>query len=364
MANELLPTQRGKRLKDDVVILVGGRVFDGWEDVSITKNLESIANEFSISLFDKFTGLKRNWPLKPGVSIRVNIGEERVITGRIEKLDVDYGKDSRSFSISGRSLPGDLVDCMHVGPCQYKDIQLAQLARELVRPFGLKVFESVVAKVIPLFAVKPGETVFEALDRAARAQGFFFISTRNGNIRLTRAAKARSFSGIEQDVNILSATANFDDSARHNEYTVKGQSAGLPDFHGPLAAQAEGKAQDLGIKRHRPLVLISESNADITKSKERAEWEASVRLAKGIQVQATVPGWLQANGVLWGINQVIRLKSEFLGINQDMLSTIVTHEDGKDDGKTTMITLTDKRAYLPEPVKAAEDDLLAALGAG
>ncbi len=363
MANERVATQRGREIEDETTVLIGGQVFSGWQRVSITKNLESIANGISIDLFDKFEALKEAWPFRPGVNTKVNIGTERVITGKMEAVQVSYTDERRGYTVLGRSNAGDLVDCSHTGPNEFKNISLTNLARELVKPFGLKVFESVIPDVIPTFAVKPGETVFEALDRAARLQGLFFISTRAGNIRLTRAARARANTSLEQSVNILSAVANYDDSKRHNEYIVKAQTIGLPDFNGLNVSQPEGRALDLGVTRHRPLILISESNADSAKAQTRAQWEASVRLAKAVRIDVTVQGWTQNDGSLWGINQIVRTKSTFLGINQDLLSIRVVHVDGTEEGKTTTITLTDKRAYNPEPVKSQNEDIFAALGA-
>lgn len=369
MANERVPIQKGREIPDEVTVVVGGQSFDGWEDVSITKNLESIANSFSLTLFDKFEGLRENWPMRPGVEIQININKERVITGRIEKANPAFTKDSRSFTISGRSFPGDLVDCMHTGPAEYLNITLKKLAEELVKPFGLRVFESIIADTISKFVVKPGETVFEALDRAARAQGLFFISTRNGNIRLTRAGateqRFRAFSSIEQNVNLLSASADYDESKRHNDYIVKGQGAGLPTFNGLKASQPEGTAKDLGIKRHRPLILIAESNTDSAKAKTRAEWEASVRLAQSVRVSATVQGWTQGNRTLWGINQIVKFRSRILGLNRDLLIVSVEHTDGATEGKETKMTLTDAKAYVPESEKNKKetDDIFASLGA-
>lgn len=368
MANERIPTEKGKEIKNAVTIIVGGQAFTGWEQVTITKNLESIANEFSIQLFDKFEGLQTQWPLRPGVSVKVNIGSERVITGRIEKLDINWAAKSRSFAVSGRSKPGDLVDCTHNGPCEYTNIALDKLAEELVKPFGLRVFVSVTPTIIDKFAVKPGETVFEALDRAARLQGLFFISTRRGNIRLTKTgateARFRAFSSLEQNVNLLSASSTYDDSKRHNEYRVIGQAAGKDDFFGTDVSQPKGIAKDLGVTRHRPLTMIAESSIDGAKANTRAQWEASSRLAKAIKVSAAVQGWTQGNGTLWGINQIVNFKSTFLGINRDLLIISVQHNDSVNGGEITNLTLTDPQAYTtkPELNKKKSDDIFADLG--
>ena len=366
MVLERQAIQRGKPIKDEVSIIVDGQSFDGWTTVSITKNLESIANSFSIGLFDKFEGIKENWPFKHGQIVQINIGTERVFTGYIEVIQPEFGPKRRGFIIAGRSKAGDLIDSYHEGPSEYKNITLTNLAKELIAPFGLKVFESVEPKIINKFAVKPGETIFEALDRAAREQGLCFISTRAGNIRLTRAARERSFSSLEQNINLKFGSGIYDASQRHNSYTVKAQTAGLPDFFGPLASQAEGQAFDLGITRHRPFIMVSESSADSGKAKIRAEWEASSRLAKATRVNTQVVGWTQEDGSLWGINQVIAFTSSFLGLNRDLLSVVVTHTDEVNQSKLTNITLTDPKAYAPEPIKNSKltDDIFASLGAG
>jgi prophage tail gpP-like protein len=364
MTNERLPVENGKALSDEVTVSINGQSFDGWQNVSISKNLESIANEFSIGLYDRFTGVVKNWPFKPGSDIAVNIGEERVVTGKIEKLDINYAAEDKSFSISGRSNPGDLVDCMHLGPYEYKDIFIDKLAEQLVTPFGLRVFLSVDPQKISKFAIKPDETIFEALDRAARLQGAFFISTRKGNIRLTRAARARAYTSLEQDVNVLEASANYDTSERHDQYIVKGQSAGTDEFFGANASSPQGSAKDLGVKRHRPFIIVAEESVDEAKAKTRAEWEATLRLAKGTRINVRVQGWKQQNGSLWGINQVTRTKIPFLGIDQDLLIVSVNHTTSIDAGKETTMELVDKNAYSPEPElnKKDKDDINSLLG--
>ena len=365
MAIEKVPVKRGKKIPDEVSIKVNNEIFDGWQNVSVTKNLESIANRFSINLFDKFDKLRRNWPLKPGVSVEININSQRVLTGRIEKLNVNFNNTNRNFNISGRSNAGDLVDSMHVGAAEFKNITLDKLAEELVSPFGIKVFLSVVPQTIATFSVKPGETVFEALDRAARLQGFFFVSTREGNIRLTKAARARALTSLEQDVNILSASAVYDDSQRHDQYIVKGQTIGLPDFFGADVSQPEGSARDAGVLRHRPFIMIAEGNVDSAQAKTRAEWEASNRLAKALKIDVVVQGWTQSEGTIWGINQLIPMKSKFLGLNRDLLISSVSHTDGTIEGKTTTLTLTDPQAFNTNPTvnKDVKDDIFASLGA-
>jgi len=365
VGNRFSPSEKGRNIEEDVTVFTdGNKAFHGWENLKITKNLESIANTFQLDIDDRFQETGERWPLKPGVGIQIEINRERVITGRIEEMRPSFGIDGRRLTLAGRSLPGDLVDCSHLGPCEYKNISLDRLAEELIKPFGLEVFLSVEPKVIDKFAIKPGESVFESLDRAARTQGFFWVSTRDGNIRLTRRARARSDSEIHQNVNMISGSGIYDNSKRHSEYIVRGQTQGSDDFPGELAGTAEGRAKDLGIEIHRPIVIIAEGNVDTEQAKTRAGWEASVRIGQALELNVVVQGWRQETESLWGINQVILVKSEFLGVNGDFLSAEVEHRKGKDSPTETQIRLVRPDAYESKPEFPKDDDPLAFLGPG
>lgn len=361
--NLTVPTANGKPLKQTVTVETGdGQLFDGWTSVTVTKNLESVANGFSMTLHDRFFPLGQRWPLKPGVLVKINVAKERVLTGRIEKLDASYSEGTRTLSVSGRSRPGDLVDASVTGSTEYTQIALDELARQLIAPFGLKVFLSVTPKKIEKFAVKPGETVFEALDRAARLQGFFWISTRGGNLRLTRAGRGRANSELSQDVNIKGASISIDTSERHNEYKVIGQNSGTDELFGKNAAQPFGSALDSGITRHRPLTIVAESTIDIDKATTRAEWEAANRVANGMRINCVTESWLQQDESLWDINQIVRLRASYIGIDADLLISSVEQKQDNTGGTTTTFGLVRKDSFDPQPEFTEANDPLAFLG--
>lgn len=366
------PLSKGRVIPDAVTVFTGasagkgGAAFHGWESLSITKTLDSIAHAFSITLFDKFTGLKQDWPLKPGVRVHFHLGRDSVATGRIEKLEAQFSPDKREFTISGRSNAGDLVDACHDGNYELNGSYIEEIAKELCDPFGIRVSMALPKQSLAVekFAVKPGETVFEALDRAARLHGALWISTVEGGIMLTRAGTTKAFSALEQNVNVLSASATYDDSKRHNVYKVKGQAVGKDEFAGLAASSPEGEATDKGVTRHRPLVLVSESSGDGANAQTRAEWEATHRLAQAIQVEVGVAGWRQANGGLWDINQIVRIKSGFLGLDRQMLISAITYEVSNSGGTTANLTLVDKNAFTPKPETntKASDDIFSGIG--
>ena len=130
-----------------------------------------------------------------------------------------------------------------------------------------------------------------------RQQGFCWLSTRSGNIRLTKGASGeqrfRAVSRIEEGDNLKSGTIVIDESERFSKYTVKASSPGSDDYPGLVSSSAEGVSYDRGITRNRPLILIAEGNADSALAKRRAQWEASSRLARAVKIDIVTQNWLQ-----------------------------------------------------------------------
>lgn len=361
---ESAPRVKGKPLLDGVTITLGASgLFSGWESVTLVKQLDSLAHSFSLDLDDRFLPFSKDTPIRTGRQVKINFGRDRVLTGRIEKMDISFDKSLRQLTVSGRSLPGDLVDSTVEGATEYVNINLEDLAKKLVAPFGLKVFLSVEPKIIDKFGVKLGETVFEALDRAARLQGFFWISTRDGNIRLTRAGRARAASELHQDINFLAGKIVIDDSQRFSTYRVIGQTAGSDSFNGVLSSGGEGTAQDKGVTRNRPLTIIAEAAVDSAKAKERAEWELVNRIAMGSEITIIAQGWRQQSGDLWDINQIVHVHARSIGINSDLLIKSI-EQTKNNSGTFTDFTLVRKDSFNPKPTagKESKDGLAEILG--
>lgn len=352
--NRFQPQEKGGIIPQSVQMFLDGsaKVFHGWESLTIEKNLDALAQSFSFNIPQKFQQTESEFALKPGTTVAVFVNQERVITGRVEQVSIALSANVKTVNVSGRTLNADLVDCSATGVSEYKNINILALARELVAPYGLKVFNSLEGadtEMISKIAVKKGDTVFEILDKAARLLGGFWISTREGNIRLTRAGRGRAISKIFEDVNMESGTVTIDDTQRFSEYTVLGSQPATDNYPGVNASSAEGKATDSGVFRFRPLVLTAEGNADSALAKKRAQWEATTRLGKAIRIDVNVQGWLQQEGTIWGLNQLINLRSETLGLDGDFLSTSIKHVRNDSDGTMTMISLTRQDAYTPEP---------------
>lgn len=354
--NRFRPQQKGRLIPQSVTMFLNDSkiAFHGWKDLTVARSLDNLSDAFSFEVPQIFQQTNTEFKLGPGVKVTVFVNDERVISGRIDRTSISLSRDTKSVSISGRSLNADLVDCTVEGAKEYSNVPFETLVRELINPFGIKVFYSVTPKVVKKIGVKPGDTVYEVLEKAARLQGFLWVSTRAGNIRLTRAGRGRASTRILEDINLLSGSLTLDNSERFSKYTVLGQTNGSDEFGGLLASGAKGEAKDSEIKRNRPFTMIAEGNVDNDSAKDRAQWEATTRIAKAVSVDVTVQGWQQQNGQLWGLNQLVNLFSPTLGVNGDFLTTGIEYSRSDSGGTLTQLELTRLDAYDPKPVVGAD----------
>lgn len=359
--NRFVPKKDGKIIPQSVVMYLGGTksAFHGWEDLSIKKDLEQLATSFSFKIPQTFREANKEFKLIPGVRCQININDQPVITGRIETLSSQLTPDENSVTVGGRSKTADLIDCAVVGPMEYNKISLDRLAVELLKPFKMKVFLSAVPKVIDKVSIKPGDSVFEVLDKYARLQGLFWVTTREGNLRLAFAGNSKADSMIAEEVNMLQGSVTIDETQRFRDYIVKGQSSADDNYPGVISSVPEATVRDNGVSRYRPHVTIAEGNLTQDIAKTRAQWEAAYKLAKGFSISMTVQGWQQETGILWGLNQLTRVKSPTLGLDGTFLTNQIEHTRSKSEGTLTRIGLTLKDAYKLAPgiPKNADDSM-------
>ena len=157
--------------------------------------------------------------------------------------------------------------------------------------------------------------------------------------------------------NILKFSTSYDTTGRFNVYKIVSQlnpvtviNAGSTSNQS-IADQSSQVINEL-IRDGRQLVLVAENAT--SSPKERAEWEANVRRARGKVYSATVDGFRNQTGNLWAINELVQVIDDFSGINSRMLVNTVEFTLDPDVGRSTTISLVEKDAYtltLDPPVK-------------
>lgn len=317
----------------DVALYVNNEIYRGWLEASIAKSMKAIAGRFSLSVTATWRAEGRRWFVAPQDTARLEIDKSQIITGYVDEVSIGVTAGSRKISFSGRDKAGDLVDCSYDGSPEINNVNLTDLASKLFAPFGIKVIaETNVGAPFSKFAINPGETVFEAVERAARLRGVLLVSDGLGAVRITSIGKTRSKTALVEGQNLLSLEMTFNGSERFSEYKVKGQKPGSDWSFGASTSSIVGTAKDSGVTRYRPLVIVAEGSVDDAIAKKRADWEKFNRIAKSSKFTAEVKGWRDGAGELWDINKIVQLKSPYLGFNADVIISeleLVKNEGGE-----------------------------------
>lgn len=337
----------------DLALVVNGTRYNAWKSIRVTRSMESLSGSFTLEVRDQL-GDEEPWPITEGDACRVQIDGDTVIDGYINDDDISGSSSGTSLSYSGRDRAAELVDCSAVlDHWTYYDVNPLEFAKKLARPFGIKVTQQpglVLSKVKKL-VVSPGDTVFEAIRKAAGDDGVLIVSDGAGGIRITRTAAARASALVEGE-NIKAYSLRRSGGDRFHRYIVATQAAATDEASGD-STRVRGEAVDDGVKRtNRVLLIRPEKGYSVADARARADWEARIRAAKSRSPSITVVGWRQPNGLLWAPNALTYVKSTRMRIDGDLLISQVDYSIDDQGGELTQLKLVRPDAFVPEPTKA------------
>lgn len=341
-----------------------GRILNGITAVEITRSVEAACGAFRVQAV-----------LRPGTAVRVGSRvlidlprdrepSARMMRGWAERVQVSVSSSGgRTLSISGRDITCDLVDGTWPDwPTEWTDTTLLQVARDIALPVGIQVIDELGEPLhLPRFAVQPGETGWDAISRAAAQVGVLAVTTLDGRLAITRQTRIRATKRLVEGQNVHQLSANYDDTQRFAEYTVRGQAPTTDEVVGEAATEVEGLARDPGVRAQRRMLMLADGIADRDTAQARAEWEAAVRAARAQAIACRVQGWdqggLRQNP--WRPWNIVRCEFPSLGIDQDLSVGEVRNTWGS-AGSFTELRLMRGDAFLPEP-EVPELDLSEAL---
>ena len=329
---------------------IGGSIYQGWADVSVTCDIERMAGAFKLSLTEKWPGMDTARAIKPGLSCALGNASDTMVTGSLDAVELSISGDDHTITATGRDKTGDLVDCaaVHKGG-EWKDQSIAAIAEDLCKPFGINVIVAAAAanETVKLFKLDEGETVFSAIERLCRIKGLLPTSTTTGSLLLTSGESATSsgaFLKTGRNGNVLTASATFNHAERFSIYTVKGQDSGIGLSDASDANGPKGTATDNGITRYRPLTVIAEETVNAAGCQKRAEWEAAVRRGRARRLTTTVQGWYHPSGI-WRPLTLVDCDIPEVNLSGKMLISAVTYARAATEGTTAELALVDPLAF-------------------
>ncbi len=336
-------------MPDDVSLFVNGKQYRSWTNIRVTTSAISLAGSFILSVSDRWSGAGLQMPIVEEDLCRIQIGDDVVIEGHVDRRNASFTGRNRGLSFSGRDLSAVLMDCsVLLTKWSFRRVSVLDLARKVAGQFNVSVSlqDGLSLEKIDKLVVNYGDTAFAVIDRAAKQAGVMVVSDGVGGIELTRAIDERADPLTEGD-NLLSGSADYDASDRYRRYVVATQSRGSDNSSGN-ATRIRAEATDDEVRRaDRVLVVRPDTGMSKKEARHRGEWEARTRAARAESVEIVVRGWRQRSGALWVTNRLTKVKAPgLLGVNRDMRISEVVFLADDDDGKKTKLRLVRPGTFL------------------
>lgn len=327
-----------------VTLSIAGHTHGDWLRYTIDSDFFTPADGWQLSL-----GVHGNLPdyVVPWAEVQIRVGEDLVMTGRIDQIIQRYDKDRHVVDITGRDGAAVLLDCS-APVFVAREITLAEAVATVVRPFGITGLE--IAERDAAFVkttVEPGMSAWEVIQQAAEASGLWAWFAPDGTLRVAApdyttppVADLIMYGDDPTRNNVLELSAREDMARRWSEVTVLAQGAGTESSGGK--ASMRGTATDDSVTWYRPLIIREgclDNPGDALK-------KAKKRLADGIMdsltITAKVRGHRTSDGILWEPGQRVTLNSGTV-----YFLTRRTFSGGR-DGITTTLTLKPDGVWLPD----------------
>ncbi len=348
-----MPDNAGQQryTRDDarITVKVKGQAYEGWLQSEVSRSIEAISGTFSIPV-----------SLIPGQmpdisrqdEVQILIGGTPVITGFVLSAAPFYRRGDCGMRITGRDRTGDLVrsSAIHKGG-QWRKASLETIARDLVKPFGLGVkVEADLGTPITDFKLSHGETVVDALARAARLRGVLVTRDDLGNLLLTKAGQQRFKGAIRRGWNVIEMADIGTDEDVHSAYIVYGQSNTVSDFEAARGLKAQ--ALDPDMKRHLPLIINADGNTTAAELQALASHTQRVRRGHSLGFRYTVEGWT-FEGEPWPLNQRVAVYDDVAGLDgAEWLICSVRQTCDLKEGDVTELVVRPIEAYDTVPLKS------------
>ncbi|MFZ4807464.1 MAG: phage baseplate assembly protein [Hyphomicrobiaceae bacterium] len=323
-----------------ITVVAAGLPYSGWERVQVTAGLDEASRTFSLETSERIG----EWKFPPGTPIQILTNGDLLVSGYVNAYEASADANSHRISIRGRSKSQDLVDSSAEHDTGFFEEEDPGAALKKLDKFGVGVKVKVPLIKEAYMQLKQGESPFQFADRYLRSQGVTMMGKADGSVEVTNASVAESHFGILMEgQNIKSCQVSLTDGSRHSKYIVKGQRR---RGTGASALRVKESRNDPGVKRHRPKVLVQETDTDPKRARARAETEANRQAGRSISASVHTQGFRDMAGLLFEPNKLIYVHAPILmHMTQTMLIERVTFTQDARSGSIAELTLVDPRAH-------------------
>ncbi|UJX40878.1 phage tail protein [Desulfovibrio sp. JY] len=336
-----------------ITLRVAGREHRDWTSYRIESHLITPADAWRVTLgipADRIPATVRPW-----AAMEACLGQDVVLTGRIDRIEREVAKGQHALTLSGRDGASVLVDCSAPVFTRRK-VTLTEVVDLAVRPLGVSKVRVDVTNAREKVEIEPGMTAWDALGQACEANGCWAWFEPGGVLVVGGpdyaaapvATLVMRFDGTGN--NVLSLAVTEDVSGRYSEVTVLGQSHGTETTDGKHDIQH--RETDPDVPGYRPLILVAGDCDGAAEAKRRAQKALMDSRLEGLTLTALVRGHrIALGGKPWTPGQRVRLVSEPHGLDATYFLMGRTFLGGRDKGGVTELTLKEDGVWLPALAK-------------
>lgn len=354
-----------------ISLAVNGKSYKNFEGARVTQSITNLCDDFTFSVSNKSDA---PFPFVGGEECTVFVDNVLILTGHIERINVNGAAKKHTIDVGGRDRCGDLIDSM-LGPDEdiAGTMSLLRLCERAIANVGLsiKVFDFVKPKpfqvYVDLSSPDPGQTIWDYLEPLSRARQVLLTSNAQGNLTIARSSGTvaegafveHRVTDIGRRNNVLEYSAKRDFTARHREYRNITSLSAPANALSSIGLGAEYISAQLAIvrdpliRRGRQFVITEESGLQTGDGQDRARWERDTRIANSNGYVVKVDGHTDPAGNRWKPNTIIPVRSDYAGINDNMLVAKV--EFSQEPGSFSTLTLLDKNAFTLQVSEPTEE---------
>lgn len=331
-----------------IVLSVAGRTM-AHKSCSLQAGAEQAVRNGSFDVAWNMPGL----PCRADEECTVTIDGEVWLTGYVRDVNWSHDQEQRDYAVSVVSRTIDATEASIDHPTGFvENCSLSDVATAFdTAGIGCEVLAKTTKK--PLHQIVPGETLFQTLERAGRADGVLIRDTEKGSLKITDQPEGRHTGTISLGVNIKQASGTLSGRFNYSKVKVRGQSS-----VGATGAAMRPEATANGTSdRKRDIIIYHEGELTSDRAKKRAKWESKRAAGKGKAARFTLPGLRDDGGKLWEPNYLVMVVDDWGGLNQDMVIASVNFvQEGESSGTEAHLELKDPRALGGENPRGDSDE--------
>lgn len=298
--------------ENEVKLLIMGREYRYWEEVSINLTYDQIANTFSFKspFFPDNEAMRDIFRPFAYRECAVYIGGQKILTGHTNIIKPDHDDKSCTVTVEGCSRTGVLNDCVPspgTWPLSFRGLNLMQIAKKLCEPYSIDV----------VFEIDPGpaftgrehveidedKKIYDILKEFARLRGFCFSANIHGDLIFKSSEFPRATVTLEAGkFPVKKIDGTYNGQQRFSDITMVKSNSGRG------SGQKITVRDDELVKNHAFRATIEK--ADKTEAgnlTQAANTKLGRTIAESVELNVDCVGWRRPDGELFQDGQTVSL---------------------------------------------------------